>query len=25
MSGNGLTIKSESTDDSLFLLISYER
>ena len=25
MSGNGLTIKSKSTDDSLFLLISYER
>jgi len=25
MSGNGLTIKSEPPDDSLFLLISYER
>lgn len=25
MSGNGLTIKAESTDDSLFLLISYEK
>lgn len=25
LSSNGLTIKAESTDDSLFLLISYER
>lgn len=25
LSNNGLTIKAESTDDSLFLLISYER
>ena len=25
LSNNGLTVKAESTDDSLFLLISYER